>query len=203
MMLRQLSLQKHTYVRNNPFYYKDPDGRLVFVIPVLVGAFGAGGIVISGPTVGALVGTGVGTGVGLALGWGAYKFFQDNTDHQVETNDNEQEDVEFQEKKTKNKRGKDNEIKGGPPREPSTANYLPDSNAEGPHTTLGIQQGRKGSYTQGATFDENGKFKGRTDVTNHGRSDHPTPHFHPATGPNSAKSPPQVIFQISFRVENE
>ncbi|MBS0272763.1 MAG: hypothetical protein JSR85_09025 [Proteobacteria bacterium] len=90
-------------------------------------------------------------------------------------------------------RGKDNEIKGGPPRDPSTANYLPDPTAEGPHTTLGIQQSRKEPYIQEATFNEKGEFKGRTDVTDHGRRDHPNPHYHPATSPNSAKNPPQAI----------
>lgn len=46
---------------------------------------------------------------------------------------------------------------------------------------------RKGSYTQGATFDKDGKFKGRTDVTDHGRGDHANPHWHPAKGPNSVE----------------
>jgi len=58
---------------------------------------------------------------------------------------------------------------------------------------LGTRQGKNGSYTQGATFDEEGKFKGRTDVTDHGRGDHPNPHYHPATGPDSANSPPEPI----------
>lgn len=58
------------------------------------------------------------------------------------------------------------------------------------HTILGI---RHEPYTQGATFDEKGEFKGRIDVTNHGRRDHANPHFHPATGPNSANTPAQPI----------
>jgi hypothetical protein len=91
-------------------------------------------------------------------------------------------------------KGKDNEIKGGPPRDKNTGNYLPDPAAEGSeHTTLGNKQGRRGPYTQGATFDNKGKFRGRTDVTNHGRSDHPNPHYHTETGQNSANSPPQPI----------
>jgi RHS repeat-associated protein len=75
--------------------------------------------------------------------------------------------------------------KGGPARDPKTANYLPLPEAVGPHTTLGMREGRNGDYTQGATFDSAGKFTGRTDVTNHGRADHTSPHWHPATGPNS------------------
>lgn len=89
--------------------------------------------------------------------------------------------------------GNDNEINGGPPRDPATANYLPDPTAEGAHTTIGIREGGHGPYTQGATFDEAGEFQGRTDVTNHGRRDHPNPHYHPATSPNSAKTPPQPL----------
>ncbi|HEY6115012.1 MAG TPA: hypothetical protein VI172_03555, partial [Candidatus Dormibacteraeota bacterium] len=61
------------------------------------------------------------------------------------------------------------------------------------HTTLGVREGRKGSYTQGATFDSKGNFKGVTDVTTHGRGDHPNPHFHPAKGPNSIKKGPHPL----------
>jgi hypothetical protein len=82
--------------------------------------------------------------------------------------------------------------KGGPPRDPKTANYLPLPGAEGAHTTLGTRSGRNGDYTQGATFDSQGKFSGRTDVTNHGRADHTNPHWHPAVGPNSV-GPQQPI----------
>ena len=65
--------------------------------------------------------------------------------------------------------------------------YLPDPDAEGAHTTLGEREGSNGeSYGQGASFDEDGNFTGRTDLTDHGRpSNHSNPHFHPATGPNS------------------
>ncbi len=63
-----------------------------------------------------------------------------------------------------------------PPRDPKTANYLPHPAAEGsPHTTLGVRDGSNRRYTQGATFDEIGEFQGRTDVTDHGRKDHPNP----------------------------
>ena len=79
--------------------------------------------------------------------------------------------------------------KGGPPRDPIHQNYIPDELARGyPHTTLGIRSGRAGSYRQGATFDRNGHFRGRTDVTNHGRCDHDCPHWHPATSNNGTKS---------------
>lgn len=89
---------------------------------------------------------------------------------------------------------KPNNVKGGPPRDPLTSDYLPDPAAEGvAHTTVGTRNGSKGTYTQGATFDEHGEFKGRTDVTNHGRRDHPDPHYHPATGRNSANSDAEPI----------
>jgi RHS repeat-associated protein len=65
-------------------------------------------------------------------------------------------------------------------------NYTPHPNAQGPHSTIGTRVGKDGvPYRQGATFDEKGNFKGRTDVTDHGRGDHTDPHFHPATGPAS------------------
>lgn len=71
------------------------------------------------------------------------------------------------------------------PRDIRTGDYLPDPAAEGsPHTTLGKRVGRKGTYTQGATFDGEGNFKGITDVTNHGRG-HFSPHWHPENGPDS------------------
>jgi hypothetical protein len=55
---------------------------------------------------------------------------------------------------------------------PRAANgdYLPDPAAIGPHTRLGVATSRKvGLNRQGATFDGNGRFLGRTDVTSHGR----------------------------------
>ena len=91
--------------------------------------------------------------------------------------------------------GYDNEYRGGPPRETTVDNnYLPDPAAEGSeHTTFGTRESRKGDYRQGATFDKTGKFTRRTDVTNHGRGDHPNPHYHDATGPNSADGPAMPI----------
>ncbi len=95
------------------------------------------------------------------------------------------EDVSEERKKKK----KANNVKGGPPRDPLTSDYLPDRSAQGSaHTFFGQKEGSAGPYRQGATFDENGDFKGRTDVTDHGRHDHHNPHYHPATGRNSAKS---------------
>jgi hypothetical protein len=69
---------------------------------------------------------------------------------------------------------------------PRAANgdYLPDPAAIGPHTRLGVATSRKvGLNRQGATFDGNGRFLGRTDVTSHGRG-FPNPHFHPAASQN-------------------
>jgi hypothetical protein len=77
--------------------------------------------------------------------------------------------------------------RGTLPRAPN-GDYLPDPEATGPHTVIGQRvrpSGPEPPYTQGATFDENGEFAGRTDMTDHGRFDHPDPHFHPATSPNS------------------
>lgn len=58
-----------------------------------------------------------------------------------------------------------------------------------------MRQGSVGPYTQEAIFDKNGRFQSRTNVTNHGRRDHPNPRYHPATGPNSANNPSQSIIR--------
>src|ERR1700722_2487881 len=69
--------------------------------------------------------------------------------------------------------------------------YLPHPEAQGAHSTLGTRIGSDGKpYRQGATFDANGRFTGRTDVSNHGRGDHVNPHLHPATGPASVRPGP-------------
>ncbi|MGK5595407.1 MAG: hypothetical protein ACSNEK_08635 [Parachlamydiaceae bacterium] len=72
--------------------------------------------------------------------------------------------------------------KGGPPRKEG-GDYIPDPDAEGsPHTRLAKKKGRRETYTQGATFDEQGRLIGVTDCTDHGRPrEHANPHFHPAT----------------------
>jgi RHS repeat-associated protein len=63
--------------------------------------------------------------------------------------------------------------------------YLPEPDAEGrAHSVVGSRKGKSGTYTQGATFDDKGRFRGVTDVTTHGRFDHPNPHFHPAKSPS-------------------
>ena len=57
-----------------------------------------------------------------------------------------------------------------------------------------MKEGRYEEYKQGATFDADGKFRGRTDVTDHGRpKEHTKPHYHPSTSPNGADSPAQRI----------
>lgn len=75
-------LNLYAYVHNNPFCCKDPDGRFAFAIPLLVGAFGAGGITLSATTIGTIAGIAIGT----TLGWGVYEGLKwvDNTYNQVE-----------------------------------------------------------------------------------------------------------------------
>lgn len=69
------------------------------------------------------------------------------------------------------------------PKAPSQANpHAPDPAATGPHTVLGTRNNTKTSptpYRQGITYSEAGNPVGRTDVTTHGRGDHPNPHYHP------------------------
>lgn len=155
-------LNLYAYVRNNPFYFRDPKGQFVIALPVLTWVFGS---TISWVTL-AEIGTAIATaGVFLAL---------NNVEKLTD------KEAQLEEEKKKGKRaGKDNQIKGGPRRDLKTGEYLSDPAAGGnPHTTIGIKHGSKGPYTQGATFEDN-KFKGRTDVTDHGRNDHPNPHFYP------------------------
>jgi hypothetical protein len=67
-------------------------------------------------------------------------------------------------------------------------NPIPESNR--PHTQLGKKKGRKGEYTQGREFGEDGKPVKDIDFTDHGRSDHPNPHQHRHT-PNPTGGTPQ------------
>jgi len=87
--------------------------------------------------------------------------------------------------------------RGSPPRD-GGGRYTPDPNAEGlEHTTLGTRTGSDGqNYTQGATFDADGNFTSRTDVTDHGsphRPGHQNPHVHPSNGPNPQVGPGEPI----------
>lgn len=153
------------YADANPLAKIDPDGRFVqtllpFIIPALPSL---GPLIPYIPYAGSAAGA-------AAAGWMWWNSPADN------------------EPKGEPKPSGDGRIcppKGGPPRD-KHGNYAPDPEAEGPHTTIGTRQSEQGDYTQGATFDGEGNFIGRTDVTDHGRPwDHENPHFHPATRPGS------------------
>lgn len=182
-------LNLYAYVHNNPFCYKDPDGRFAFTlaIPVFEATFGAVLTTAFLPAIGTTLAV-------AAVGYSCYQLgtYVNNQINNVEVEGN---GIENRGEKNGRKKGKDNEIKGGPPRDRYTGNYLPDPKAEGAaHTTIGTKTGRRvGGYTQGATFNDKGEFKGRTDLTDHGRRDHPNPHYHQSTGPNSADSLPTPI----------
>ncbi|MCB1119551.1 MAG: RHS repeat-associated core domain-containing protein, partial [Chlamydiia bacterium] len=93
-------LNLYRYVRNNPYSYRDPDGRFVFVIPLVVGTFGASGIVISGATIGTIAGTIAGT----CLAIGVYQGIK-SIDHQLDRGPKEPDE-------------KENPTNGKPPRVP-------------------------------------------------------------------------------------
>jgi RHS repeat-associated protein len=162
-------LNLYAYVRNNPFYYKDPDGRVVFLLlPVLAGTFGTGGIVITGSTVGAIAGTVAGT----ALAWGVYKACKwvDNAYNQVEV----EEQGEKEKKKSTSVYAPDRPL----PRD-KYGNPIPDT--EGKHTQLGTKESKKTGekYPQAREFDVNGKPVRDLDFSDHGYPQtHPNPHQH-------------------------
>ncbi len=164
-------LNVYNYVRNNPFKYRDPDGRLI--IPVVAIAFSATEIAItwaSVKTIAVVVLT-------VATTYLACDIY-DKLDNNAKMDENEREAKE--EKKKVKGQGKDNAPNsGGPPRD-KQGNYLPDPTAVGSHSTIDIKEGRAGPYVQGATYDDSGKFTRRTNVTDHGRRDHVKPHYHNA-----------------------
>lgn len=180
-------LNLYAFLLNNPLRYSDLDGRFAIAIPLLSLIFGFE-FTVSITTLGAIVNALLVTSLFIA-GTQAEGWMNDTAMNQEAL----AEEEEKAEKKGR-RRGKDNEIKGGPPRDKKTGNYLPDEAAEGsPHTTLGDRDSARGSYRQGATFDQDGNFRGRTDHTDHGRGDHPNPHYHPATGPNGTKPGPHPL----------
>jgi RHS repeat-associated protein len=203
----QDGLNLYAYVHNNPFFYRDQKGQFAILFYFLIGTFALGEEVIFGFMTWKMIGEAVAL---AAVAWAgteankAYKAHRQRNAEEAKPDDSSQKEeekrnqVEEQEKKKGRRRGKDNESRGGPPRD-RLGNYSPDPAAEGPHTTLGTRDSpTTGPYVQGATFDEHGKFQGRTDLTDHGRRDHPNPHYHPATGPDSAKSPPEIIPWLEY-----
>ena len=84
-------LNLYTYVRNNPFIYRDPDGRFVFLIPLVTCAFGSAGITISVTTASYIINT----AVAAAVVWGTselyHKFDQDRLYHNAVEKGNEAE----------------------------------------------------------------------------------------------------------------
>ncbi len=54
------------YAHHNPHYYCDPEGQFAMAIPLLIGAFWWGGIVLSTPTIATLVTIAVGTALDIA-----------------------------------------------------------------------------------------------------------------------------------------
>jgi RHS repeat-associated protein len=89
-------LNLYTYVRNNPFKYKDPDGRFVFAIPIITGIFGAGGITITAVEVGATL-------AAFAAGWASYEVYKWNRDTYNQVEIEEQEEAKKEEKEKNEK----------------------------------------------------------------------------------------------------
>ena len=92
-------LNLYSYARNNPFYYKDPDGRFVFVLPLVVGMFGAGGLAISTTALchvgaAALV-VGLAWTTGKAIHWADHKINQVDNDAHEQQREEERRQEKF------------------------------------------------------------------------------------------------------------
>jgi RHS repeat-associated protein len=62
----QDGLNLYRFVRNNPYCYRDPDGRYAIVVEIVIISFEALCAAISETTIGALLGTAVGVGLAVA-----------------------------------------------------------------------------------------------------------------------------------------
>lgn len=191
------SWNRYAYVENNPVNLTDPTGK-VPVIPIIIGVIGGllgaeWGGTPTGPddpvmTDPAYQNNGYAmaecTLAGVAVGIAVDQMVSSHETPELAPSD---------ESPSGTKPGRDNAPRSTLPRD-DQGNYLSDPDASGGHTTLGERKGHDGvTYTQGATFDENGEFQGRTDVHDHSRGDHPNPHFHEATGTNSVSKEPKKI----------
>ncbi len=162
-------LNLYSYVRNNPFYYSDPDGRWAFVIPIVEGIICLTEIIISAPTIGAILGSITG---GL-LGIGVYEACKRN-------------DVDYREEETLYEYPVYNQEQANPysvyaPERPlpMDENGVPIPDTDSEHTQLGTGSGRKGKYPQAREFDKGGQPVKEIDFTDHGRPhDHTNPHQH-------------------------
>ncbi|KAF3361875.1 Uncharacterized protein PHSC3_001642 [Chlamydiales bacterium STE3] len=121
----------YAYVYNNPYYYKDPDGRFAFalLIPAFSGTFGIGGFTFSFITFESLLGIGVGATIGYTV-YEINKQYDRRCDDyftRMEMASQVEGEVEDKQKET---RAKDPEKKGKRKR------FSPDKNAEGAHSTF-------------------------------------------------------------------
>lgn len=66
-------LNMYMYTRNNPFYYRDPDGKFVFIFPFAVAAFGSAGVTVSVISAAAIIESSIAIAAGLALGVAVYQ----------------------------------------------------------------------------------------------------------------------------------
>ncbi len=161
---RSYSFNRYAYAANNPYRFRDPDGRDIvgYELQTFGGTAGAevltgsGQVVFQAVEYGSYAIGGISlVRAGLGLGRGLFRAGGN-----------------LVKKGTSNgKAFPDRAL----PRD-KHGNPVPETNA--PHTQLGTKQGRNGKYPQAREFDANGKPVRDIDFTSHGRAEHPNPHQH-------------------------
>jgi RHS repeat-associated protein len=79
------------------------------------------------------------------------------------------------------------------PRDPRTGRPVPDS--EAPHTQIGTKISKRTGqpYTKAREFGDKGQHVRDVDFTDHGRADHPNPHEHRIDPQTGKRGPPQAL----------
>lgn len=185
----------YQFLLNNPYSHVDPDGRIVFAIPVLIW-----GAQLALPTLSAIVMPIVYTAVTAAVACGGYHLAdainQKNLYNQALNYKGSSGRI-CSSHSSRKKWKKDDPLSkttdvyapDRPLPNDKNGNHIPDTYA--PHTQLGTRNGKKGKYPQAREFDENGKPVKDIDFTDHGYPDnHPNPHQH-IYKPNPTSRTPQ------------
>lgn len=164
------SVNLYQFLFNNPYRYRDPDGRIAFAIPLLTWG-GAAGLSWLIPTWSTVVAIALGTGAGVAY----YELTKDENGAAAIADGIAGVGTDQEEKKKK--KYPPTYFPDRPLPQTEHGVHIPDTDA--PHTQLGTEEGRKGPYPQAREFDKDGQPIRDGDFTDHGRPhNHPNPHQH-------------------------